>query len=145
VEPGAPPAVDVPVALRPAKTEMLRNLDILVLLAALPAFILLDAPLAGYVVVAVAWVVARIGTEVAARRRREALAAGNRNAALGVTAFAMMGRVWLLAGVILLVGLLVARDAGLAAALFALVLVTVNLTTQFVEHLLHPEAEGSLR
>lgn len=135
----------MPVALRPAKSEMLRNLDILVLLAGLPAFILLDAPLAGYVVVAVAWIAARVGTEVAARRRREALAAGNRNAALGVTAFATMGRVWLLAGAILLVGLLVERDAGLAAALFALVLVTVSLLSQFAEHLLHPEAEGSLR
>ena len=51
----------------------------------------------------------------------------NRNAALGVTAFATMGRVWLLAGAILLVGLLDEREAGLAAALLALVLVTVHL------------------
>ncbi len=124
---------------------MLRNLDILVLLAALPAFILLDAPLAGYAVVVAAWLAGRVGTELAARRRREALAAGNRNAALGVTAAATMGRVWLLAGAILLVGLLVERDAGLAAALFALVLVTVSFVAQFAEHVLHPEAEGSLR
>lgn len=124
---------------------MLRNLDILVLLAALPAFILIDAPLAGYAAVAAAWIAARVGTELATRRRREALAEGNRNAALGVTAFATMGRVWLLAGAILLVGLLVEREAGLAAAVLALVLVTCNLGAQFAEHLLHPDAEGSLR
>ena len=38
-----------------------------------------------------------------------------------------MGRVWLLAGAILLVGLLDEREAGLAAAVLALVLVTVSL------------------
>lgn len=124
---------------------MLRNLDILVLLAALPVFVVVGAPIAGYVVVVAAWIAGRIGTELAARRRHEALAEGNRNAALGVTAFATMGRVWLLAGAILLVGLLVERDAGLAAALFALVLVTFHLCGQFAEHILHPDAEGSLR
>lgn len=124
---------------------MLRNLDILVLLAALPVFILVGAPIAGYLVVVAAWVAGRIGTELATRRRRQALAAGNRSAALGVTAFATMGRVWLLAGAILLVGLLVEREAGLAAAVFALVLVTVSFVAQFAEHVLHPEAEGSLR
>ncbi len=123
---------------------MLRNLDILVLLLALPVFILVDAPILGYVVVACAWIVARIATELAARRRRTALAEGNRNAALGVTAFATMGRVWLLAGAILLVGLLSEREAGLAGALFALVLVTCSLGAQFAHHILHPEAEGSL-
>lgn len=124
---------------------MLRNLDILVLLAALPVFVLVDAPLIGYAVVAAAWVAGRIGTELAARRRREALAEGNRNAALGVTAFATMGRIWVVAGAILLVGLLSERDAGLAGAILALALVTVSLIGQFAEHVLHPEAEGSLR
>ena len=95
---------------------MLRNLDILVLLAALPVFVLVDAPLIGYAVVAAAWIAGRIGTELAARRRREALAEGNRNAALGVT-----------------------------GAILALALVTVSLIGQFAEHVLHPEAEGSLR
>lgn len=122
---------------------MLRNVDILVLLAGLPVFIVGGAPLAGYLAVTAAWLAARVGTEHAARRRREALAAGNRNAALGVTAAAMMGRVWLLAAAILLVGLLVEREAGLAAALFALVLVTFSLAAQFADHVLHPE--GSLR
>lgn len=124
---------------------MLRNLDMLALLAALPAFVLVGAPIIGYAVVAAAWIAGRIGTELATRRRREALAEGNRNAALGVTAFATMGRVWLLAGAILLVGLLAERDAGLAGAVLALVLVTCNLAGQFADHVMHPETGGSLR
>ena len=124
---------------------MLRNLDMLVLLAALPVFILVGAPILGYVVVAVAWVIGRIGTEMATRRRREALAEGNRNAALGVTAFATMGRVWILAGAILLVGLLGEREDGLAAAILGAILVTFHLLAQFADHVFHPEAEGGLR
>jgi hypothetical protein len=100
--------------------EILRNIDLLVLLAALPAFLLLDAPLVAWAVTGAAWIAGRIGMEAAARKRRRALAAANRNAALGVTATAMMGRVWLLALAILLVGLLDEREAGLAAALLAL-------------------------
>lgn len=124
---------------------MLRNLDLLALLVALPVFIVVGAPIAGYLAAGAAWVIGRIGMELAARRRAQALRERNRNAALGVTAFATMGRVWLLAGAILLVGLLAERDAGLAAAVLALVLVTFHLCAQFADHLLHPESGGSLR
>lgn len=123
----------------------LRNLDLLALIAALPVFILIGAPLAGYAAAGGAWILGRIGMEIAARRRIRALAASNRNAALGVTAAATMGRVWLIAGAILLVGLLGEREAGLAAAILALVLMTINLGSQFVDHMLHPEADGSIR
>lgn len=117
----------------------LRNLDLLVLAIALPVFLLTGAPLAGFLAAGGAWIVGRIGMELAARRRTRALAESNRNAALGVTAAATMGRVWLLAGAILLVGLLAEREAGLAAAVLALALVTAHLAASFAEHLLHPE------
>lgn len=145
MEPGSPPAADVPLAARADLTDMLRNLDILALLLALPAFLLLGAPLMGYAAAAAAWLIGRLAVEAADRRRERALLGGDRRAALGVTAFATMGRVWLLAGAILLVGLLAEREAGLAAAVLALVLVTVNLGSRFAEHLLHPEAQGGLR
>ena len=125
--------------------EILRNIDLLVLLVALPAFILLDAPLVAWAVTGGAWIAGRIGMEAAARKRRRALAAANRNAALGVTAMAVMGRVWLLALAILLVGLLDEREAGLAAALLALALVTAHLGVSFLTHLLDPEADGTVR
>ncbi len=125
--------------------EALRNIDLLVLLIALPVFILLDAPIVAWAVAGGAWIAGRIAMEVAARKRKRALAASNRNAALGVTAMAVMGRVWLLALAILLVGLLVDREAGLAAALLALALVTANLSANFLTHLFDPEADGGLR
>jgi hypothetical protein len=125
--------------------EALRNLDLFVLLAALPVFLLVDAPMSAWVVIVVVWIAGRIGMELAARKRRSALAASNRNAALGVTAAATMGRVWLLAGAILLVGLLDERAAGLAAALLAAALMTVSLASTFLIHLLDPDADRTLR
>jgi hypothetical protein len=125
--------------------EVLRNIDLLVLLAALPIFILVGAPLIAWLVAGGAWIAGRLGMELAARRRRAALAAANRNAALGVTAMALMGRVWLLAIAILLVGLLYDREAGLAAAVLALALVTAHLCASFLTHLFDPEADGSLQ
>jgi hypothetical protein len=125
--------------------EALRNLDLLVLAAALPVFVLLDAPIVAWAAAGAAWVIGRVGMELAARKRRSALAASNRNAALGVTAMATMGRVWLLAAAILLVGLLDERAAGLAAALLALALVTAHHGASFLTHLFDPEADGTLR
>ncbi len=125
--------------------EVLRNLDLLVLALALPVFVFVGAPVIAWLVTGGAWIVGRIGMEMAARKRRTALADSNRNAALGVTAMATMGRVWILAAAILLVGLLYEREAGLAAAVLALVLVTAHLSATFLTHLLDPEADGTLR
>ena len=115
------------------------------LLLGLPVFLLADAPISGYLAAGGAWIVGRIGVDVAARRRTEALRNGNRSAALGVTAFAVMGRIWLVAGAILLVGLLDEREAGLAAAVLSLVLVTVSLISSAVAQMLDPESKGALR
>jgi hypothetical protein len=140
VEPLSPPVLGVPVAAKPTfGMEVVRHLDLLVLALALPVFLLIGAPILGYIVAAGAWIIGVIGKEMADRRRERALAERNRNAALGVTAAATMGRVWLLAGAILLVGLLADREAGLAAAVLAFVLVTAHLGAQFMSHLFFPE------
>lgn len=125
--------------------DPLRNLDLLVLVAALPVFLLAGAPIAGYLATGAAWIIGRIGADYASRRSVQALRESNRTAALGVTAFATMGRVWLLAGAILLVGLLGEREAGLAGAVLAFALVTSYLAAQFVFHVMHPEPEGTRR
>lgn len=117
---------------------MVRQLDLVVLVLALPVFLLTGAPILGYLVAGGAWLVGRAGKELADRRRSAALASANRNAALGVTAASMLGRLWILAGAILAVGL-IEREAGLAAALLALALVTAHLGAQFLAHLLDPE------
>jgi len=122
--------------------ELARNLDLLVLLIALPVFLIADAPLSGYLAAGGAWIVGRIGMEWAVKRRTEALLAGNRNAALGVTAWATMGRLWLVAGAILLVGLLDERQAGLAAAVLTLALVTASLGASFISHVGEADSAG---
>lgn len=139
--PGSPPVLGVSVTAGHSGVASLRNLDLLVLLLALPVFILVDAPIEGYLATAAAWIAGRIGMEIAIRRRTQALRENNRRGAMGITAFATMGRVWLLAGAILLVGLLGEREAGLAAAVLALVLVTFHVIAQFADHVLHPEGE----
>lgn len=116
-----------------------RNLDLLVLIVALPAFIALDAPLAGYFAAGGAWLIGRFGKAMADRRRNEAIAASNRNAALGLTAAAMLGRLWILAAAILVVGLAVDREAGLASAVLSAVLVTAFLIGEGIAQLMDGE------
>ena len=120
---------------------MLRWLDIAVLLLALPVFIALDAPLLGYAVCAAAWLVGRTAHLLAQRRARSALAEGNRRLALGVMAFASLGRAWLVALSVLLVGLLADRDAGLAGALLAVALFSSYFAGLGLERLADPDGE----
>lgn len=92
----------------------------------------------GYAVAAGAWLVSRVAQLVAERRARGALAAGNRRSALGAIAFARMGRVWVVALAVLLVGV-AAREAGLAAAVLSAVLFSVYLAGQGFAHLVDRE------
>lgn len=124
--------------------DMARNMDLLLLALALPTFVALGAPIAGYLACAGAWIIGRIGKYAADRKRDEALRAANRNAAIGLTAFAMLGRLYLLAAAILIVGLAGERDAGLAAAVLAAALVTVFLAGEGLSQLFNTEdQEGS--
>jgi hypothetical protein len=126
-------------ASRISGADFARNFDLLVLIAALPIFIAIDAPLAGYFAAAGAWLIGRAGKIVTDRRRAVAIQHANRNAALGLTAAAMLGRLWILAAAILVVGLAVDRDAGLAAAVLAAALVTAFLAGEGVAQLMEGE------
>jgi putative exporter of polyketide antibiotics len=92
----------------------------------------------GYAVAAGAWLAARAIQLGAERRARGALAAGNRRGAMGAIAFARMGRVWLVALAVLLVGI-AEREAGLAAAVLSAALFTVYLAGQGLAHLANRE------
>lgn len=129
-------------ASRISAADLARNFDLLVLLLALPVFIAIDAPIAGYVAAGGAWLVGRIGKAIADRRRTQALRAADRRTALGLTAAAMLGRLWILATAILVVGLVVDREAGLAGAVLAAVLVTSYLAGEGIAHLLEGEERG---
>lgn len=121
---------------------VVRHLDILALIAALPIFIATDLPMLAYGVVAGAWVAGRIARAAADRHRIRALANENRNAALGVTMATMLGRVWVLAGAILAVGL-IDRDSGLPAALLAAAVVTLYLAGEGISHLIEDGKEAA--
>jgi hypothetical protein len=111
------------------------HLDLVLLALALPVFLVAGWPLAGYAVAAGAWVVQRTIQIAASRRATRAHQRGDRRAALGILSAATLGRVWLIALAVLLVGL-GEREAGLAAAVLSMALFTVYLASQFAARLL---------
>lgn len=99
--------------------------DLVLLALALPVFLLADLPMLGYAAAAAAWLAQRALQRFAGARASRNLAAGDRRTAMGYTAVAMLGRLWLVALVVLLVGLLGEREDGLAAAVLSAALFTV--------------------
>jgi len=118
-----------------------KYVDLLLLAVALAVFLLGGLPLLGYVVGAVTWLAQRGIQMVAAKRSQAELKAGNRQKAMGIVAATTLGRVWLMATAILLVGL-AEREAGLSAAILVLVLFTVSFAAQGFSHLFGEEPEG---
>jgi hypothetical protein len=120
-----------------------KYVDLLVLAAALAVFLLGGLPMLGYAVGAASWLVQRGIQMVAGRRAQAELAAGNRQKAMGIVAATTLGRVWLMATAVLLVGL-AEREAGLTAAVLVLVLFTVSFAAQGLAHLFgEPEGQGA--
>jgi uncharacterized membrane protein YkgB len=121
-----------------------KYVDLLLLAVALAVFLLGGLPLLGYAVGAVAWLAQRGIQIVAAKRSQAELKAGNRQKAMGIVAATTLGRVWLMATAVLLVGL-AEREAGLSAAILVLVLFTVSFAAQGFAHLFgeEPESQGA--
>lgn len=121
----------------------LKYVDLLALVAALAAFLVGGLPMLGYAAAAAVWLVQRGIQMVAGRRAQAELAAGNRQRAMGVIAMTTLGRVWLMATAVLLVGL-AEREAGLAAAVLVAVLFTLSFASQGLSHLFgEPEGQGA--
>jgi hypothetical protein len=118
-----------------------KYVDLLVLAAALPIFVLGDFPLLGYAVAAAAWLVQRGIQLFAGRRAARELAQGQRQRAMGIVAASTLGRVWLMAAAVLAVGLS-EREAGLAGAVLLAVLFTISFAAQGLAHLFEDEPEG---
>lgn len=120
-----------------------KYVDLLVLAAALAVFLLGGFSLLGYAVAAAVWVLQRAIQAYASRRATAELAAGNRQKAMGIVGVTTLGRVWLMATAVLLVGLS-DRQAGLAAAVLVLVLFTISFAAQGLSHLFgEPEGQGA--
>jgi hypothetical protein len=121
-----------------------KYVDLIALLVALAVFLLGDFPLLGYAVAAGAWLTQRGIQMLAQRRMKRELAAGNRQKAMGIVAATGLGRVWLMATSVLLVGV-AERESGLAAALLLLALFTISFAAQGLAHLFddQPEVKGA--
>jgi hypothetical protein len=120
-EAGQLPPVRVP--------AVIRYLDLVVLLVALPIFILAGFPMTGYAVGAGAWIVQRAVQLVLLGR---AARAEDPRTLVGITAASMIGRGWACAIAIFLVGILDSDEAGLAAAVLVIALFTVYFTVQML-------------
>ncbi len=105
-----------------------RYLDLVVLAAALPVFVLAGFSMLGYAAGGAAWLVQR-AIQVTLQKR--AAAAADPRAVVGITAASMIGRGWFCALAIFGVGLYQDK-AGLAAALLVITLFTVYFTVGMI-------------
>ena len=114
---------------------LFRWLDVVLVVLAAPFVVLMDLPVLGYVVGAIAWIANRaIGAGV------ERLASGQDDVrrAVGLNLGALIARSWLVGLTILAVGLAGEREDGLTAA----VLMLAAFTLYFVTSLLLRSLEG---
>ena len=106
----------------------LRYLDIVLLVLALPVFVLGGLPMLGYVAGAGAWLVQRA---LQLWLTRKAVEADDPRTTVGIAAGSMIGRGWLVALTIFAAGLK-DDDAGLAAAVLVIVLFTAYFTVSMI-------------
>ncbi len=118
-----------------------KYVDLIALLVALAVFLLGGFPLLGYAVAAAVWLTQRGIQMLAQRRMKQELARGNRQKAMGMVAGSTLGRVWLMATAVLLVGI-AERESGLAAAILLLALFTISFAAQGLVYLFDDQPEG---
>jgi hypothetical protein len=99
--------------LQKRAVAVLRYLDVVLVVAAVPAVLALGVPVLGYAIGAGAWLLQRALAEV--DKRWVARAAEPRKQ-LGINLFEAFGRIWLLAGAIVAAGVIGGRADGLTAA-----------------------------
>jgi hypothetical protein len=114
----------MPAETTPTSVRVLRNVDVLVLAAALPLFLVADLPLLGWVAGAGAWTLQRLISEYVVRKAETSV---DPRTKVGLLAGSMIGRGWLVAGIILAVGL-TDNDAGLSGAVLFLAVFTLQFT-----------------
>jgi hypothetical protein len=108
----------------PTSVRVLKNVDVIALAVALVLFLVAGFPLLGWITGAGAWAVQRGINELAIRK---ANSAEDVRARVGFLAGSMILRGWVVAGIIVAVGL-GNSDAGLAAAVLFLAVFTLQLT-----------------
>jgi diacylglycerol kinase len=118
--------------------NLLRYLDLVLLVLALPVFIAAGFPMAGYLGIAGIWIV-MYGIELISNRAIEgAVERRDRRAAMGWLGATGLARAWIAALGVLIIGLAAGKDAGLAAAVLAAILFTVHLGSRILLRLTEP-------
>jgi membrane glycosyltransferase len=117
-----------------------KHVDLLMLAAAAVVFAVAGFPMLGYAAGAFAWLAQRGVQWLAQRRSNEALKAGNRQRAMGIIGATTLGRVWLMATIILVVGI-IQRTAGLSSAILLAILFTFSMGASGFAYLLAPESQ----
>ena len=107
---------------------LIRYFDIVLLIVALPVFLIGGLPMLGYAAGAGAWLVQRA---LQIYLNRKAVAADDPRVRVGIAAGSMIGRAWLVALTIFAVGLN-DEEAGLAAAVLVIVLFTAYFTVTMI-------------
>jgi hypothetical protein len=127
------------VALRTSEQPLalLRYLDVVLVVAALPFVALAGLPLLGYGVGAAAWILQR-AAGVALERQAAKTTEIRRQVALNLAG--TLGRAWIVGGAILAVGLAGEREDGLMAAVLVFVAFTVYFALSLI---LHTVARGA--
>ncbi len=114
----------MPSETTPTSVRVLRNIDVPVLALALVVFLAAGFPILGWVTGAGAWFIQR---GVAALAFRRAEKSDDPRTKVGLLAGSMIGRGWLVSGIIIAVGL-GNNSAGLSAAILFLLVFTMQLT-----------------
>ena len=112
---------------------LLRYLDVVLVVAALPFVILADLPVLGYGVGAAAWILQRAAGAMLERAARKS---SDVRRQVGLNLGSALGRAWIVGGAILAVGLAGEREDGLTAAVLVLVAFTVYFGMSVILHVL---------
>jgi hypothetical protein len=109
----------------------IKHLDLILLVLALPIFIVAGWPLGGYAAAAIAWLVQ---SAIHHATERRAAASDDPKTVVGLTAGSMIGRGWLVALTIFAAYLIAGSDdaVGLAAAVLVVVLFTAYFTVSLI-------------
>ena len=116
---------------------LLRYLDVVLVVAALPFVALAGLPLLGYAVGAVAWILQRAA---GVALERQAAKTTDIRRQVGLNLGGTLARAWIVGGAILAVGLAGEREDGLIAAVLVFVAFTVYFALSLI---LHTVARGA--
>ena len=116
-----------------------RNLDLVLLAIALVVFLVADLPFGGWITGAAIWAMWRGIGWYSDRKARES---DDPKKVVGIATGSMIGRGWLMALILVSVGLLTEDEVGLSAAVLSVVLFTAWFTTKMILRPFEPGSRG---